>query len=155
MILSKIQKFSLSNFNVVNPSHIKPIDYLKINNNYCLISEKADGVTKRGLNTIMKDVTPEFPYECMLESEFVKELNIYFVYNILTENINDYIDAYLELRHKVSDKEEKIEEFTLENYNNYLKDERILLEKYIKYLKVNNKKGWWYKKYGNSVENLI
>jgi hypothetical protein len=146
--IAKTKKFSLSNFKIINPSHIKPIDYLRINNNYCLISEKADGVTKRGTNTIMKNITPVFPYECLLESEFVSELNIYFVFNVLTENINDYLDIYEQMRleHPFLNKEEKIEEFTMENYKNYLEDEKKLLSKYVTELKKTNKSGWWPKK---------
>ena len=72
----------------------------------------------------MKNITPVFPYECLLESEFVSELNIYFVFNVLTENINDYLDIYEQMRleHPFLNKEEKIQLMLTNNKADILKE---------------------------------
>ena len=141
------------NYKVQNPIHITPLDYLKINNSNCLFTEKADGVTRRGFSDIIfkssKKLFPEFKFKnFLIEAEYVKELDIYFVFDVITNNLDDKIKIYNYMRKThdwVIDKEE-LTNINHSKFNKYLGKEFDSLSKYSKYLKNNNKIGWWPKK---------
>lgn len=142
-IESKLQKLP-------NPVHIQPEDFMRINAIDCTISEKADGITQR---YFMENLNLEPHYNFnnySLEVEYVEELNIYFIFNISNKYLN-YEDMYFQLRfeHKFINNVDDVEELTFDNYCNYITKEKKLLDKYVGYLKENNKTGWWPKKLWN------
>ena len=80
---------------IVNPKHINPLDFLKIKNKKLYISQKVDGVLRKNLDKdeLYPNISDKLMYSS-LDGEYIKELDIYIVFNIRSEefNFNDYYE---------------------------------------------------------------
>ena len=139
-------------FKSIKPTHITPLDlYKNINETHLYISQKADGLYKKGLFNIY----PKFD-NCNLdelEYEFVKKDNICYVFNSLENDCEDSI-MILRDQHKFVPKII----YPPLNLNNY----KRVLEEYKKneseavniFINQNKKIKKWWPKYIFKIENM-
>ena len=112
IILSNNYKLGIPNIN--NPVHILPYHLIKLDiSKQLLLTEKADGIPNKSINTNI--LFPDFPEELKkyhIEGEYIKHNNIYFIYEIHT---NNQIDNYNHINHL-----RKIHPFINDDINNHI-----------------------------------
>jgi hypothetical protein len=107
-----------------------------LSKNKCSIAEKADGIY---VNKISKDI---FPYDILVEAEYIKSMDFYLIFNIENEetiNMNQIERMnYLRDIHNKADKLNNNKTLDSEDYIKEILKEREEIKKYI-----NEGGKWW------------
>ena len=84
---------NMEDIKIVNPVHIKPLDFLKIRNKKLYISQKVDGLLVKNIDkdNLYPSISNDLEYS-KLDGEYIPELDIYLIFNIRSEefSFNDY-----------------------------------------------------------------
>lgn len=134
--------FNQTLFKSSNPKHIEPNDCFKpLHESHLYITQKADGLSKKGLYTIFPTIDYNIDIE-LVEYEFIKDENICYFYNYR----NNPYDFIMFLRQKHPNIEHiEYPSLNLSNYktvlNDYSKNEYKQLSKFKELYK--SRKKWW------------
>ena len=139
------------NFKRKNPQHIKPEHFYfnKLNKTHIYLTQKADGIYKKGLNNIYPDLHPALHPDLQqeinaqnIEYEYISKYNLCMVFGY-SNLINNYkfIQIIREMHFAVPDID--LSNFSFENLEKYKKLERNALYNYIKNNMKKNKRLWW------------
>jgi ubiquinone/menaquinone biosynthesis C-methylase UbiE len=158
----EINKSMTDNEAIKNPIHIKPEHLLEkdFDQYDYYLSEKVDGVTKK-INPQNCKMVPKFPkkYVDELNTEYIADLNIHFVYGIDNYEIDD--QEFINDLRDILKLDDIISNFG--NLEKYADKERGFMERYMTYIKDNNfsrKTVFWYPKkiwkiYGREVFSTL
>ena len=138
---------NLINFKRKNPQHIKPEHFYfnKLNKTHIYLTQKADGIYKKGLSNIYPDLHPDLYPEFNtqhIEYEYISKYNICMIFGY-SNLINNY--KFIQILREIHPSVPNIDlsSFSFENLEKYKKLERNSLYKYIKNNRKKNKRLWW------------